>query len=340
MSFIQDLLDLGVAALTGKGLYPRDRILSAISLDGINWQREPGVRIDVGLGKSFGMAYYPHVVELSNGMRRMYFYGSSRGKTEWRSGIYSAISQDGLGWQLEPGVRLEAHGANFMSPVVQKVDNELWRMYFVEIDSGQTGRLFSAVSADGMSWTREEDARIDPGDIAGAESVLDGSLARTADGDYRMYFTVKHAERNRIHSAFSEDGIHWQVEKGVRIQNQPGMRLLANNPCVVSMPDGQGYRMYFRAGDSLALGNAIFLASSDDGMEWVVEKKVLEPSRAARYEQHGLGFPFVHPLPDGRWRMYYTGYWGRIWREKRVITAWERATARARQTLAEERQDL
>ena len=118
------------------------------------------------------------------------------------------------------------------------------------------------------------------------------------------------------------------MEPGRRIVNQPGMMLTANNPSIFNSRDGS-LRMIFRGGDSLAVGNALFLAQSVDGLEWEIVGRILSPSRSQRYEQHGLGFPHVHSLPDGGYRLYYTGYWGRTWREKKLLAAWSEATQQA-----------
>ena len=87
--------------------------------------------------------------------------------------------------------------------------------------------------------------------------------------------------------------------------------------------------MYFRGGDKLALDNDIYWASSEDGILWQVQGVALAHATNHHFERHAVAFPFVMRLSDGRWRMFYTGYWGRHWRELEVIFAWERATEKA-----------
>ena len=84
------------------------RILSALSADGATWTPEPGVRLspnDGGAGEFRVVS--PEVVPVpgGGGRLRMYFE-CCPGTQEEGSTIRSAVSDDGLDWQVEPGERL------------------------------------------------------------------------------------------------------------------------------------------------------------------------------------------------------------------------------------------
>ena len=72
-------------------------VYSAVSSDGINWEKESGIR------KTF--ATFPDIVKLPDGRWRMYFQNAGV--------IKSAISTDGLNWTDEPGVRIDKNEPGF-----------------------------------------------------------------------------------------------------------------------------------------------------------------------------------------------------------------------------------
>lgn len=72
-------------------------VYSAVSSDGINWEKESGIR------KTF--ATFPDIVKLPDGRWRMYFQNAGA--------IKSAISTDGLSWTDEPGIRINKSEQGF-----------------------------------------------------------------------------------------------------------------------------------------------------------------------------------------------------------------------------------
>ena len=318
MTSIRNLLDY-IISFSGRGYYPRDRILSAVSDDGVHWLREPGVRIPGGPFSSIEMAYYPCVVFYPEGFYRMYFYGANRKANGWNGGIYSAVSRDGIIWKEDPGLRIFGNeGFLPKAPTILKGTKNRWRMYY-SLGNDQESAIRSAVSDDGLVWHKETGVRVS----VASHRIIDSSVVSVPNGALRLYFSAVRGRDGYIGSAVSINGLDWQVEKGMRISKQNGMDVVINNPCVINESSGR-FRMYFRGGDHSAIGNAIYLASSTDGLTWKVEKKILKPSASSPFERHGLGFPNVTRLENGQWRLFYTGYWGRIWGEKKVIGIWQR----------------
>ncbi|MBI2495257.1 MAG: hypothetical protein HYW10_01635, partial [Candidatus Omnitrophica bacterium] len=99
----------------------------ASSRDGRDWTAQRPVRV---VGKRHrGAAVDPSVVQLSDRRLRMYFFGSevTHGDPAAVSGdhvIYSAVSDDGLTFTVEPGVRFQTPGIT--DPDVLLVGEALW----------------------------------------------------------------------------------------------------------------------------------------------------------------------------------------------------------------------
>ena len=302
---------------------PRDRILSAISQDGVKWEREPGVRIDVGKGFNSQMAYYQfvHRPDDLSGLWEMFYQGANKKGGQWTNHIYTATSKDGLNWVENTQPVLRDGDNDFVNSQIRGpflMDfGSFWRMYFSARGADGVFRILSGVSRDRKTWSIESGTRISPEQLpkgaAPVSGVSDTAIIRMPSGEFRMYFTVFRQSEwfQEICSAVSIDGRDWQLDPGVRISHgQEGYCTIANNPSVTQMQGG--YRMYFRGGDLLPLWNNIFTAVSKNGLQWEIEGISLEYRRCHRYERHAVAFPYVLPIDNDRYRMYYTGYWGHI----------------------------
>lgn len=186
---------------------------SAISADGLTWTKE-GVRIENGFNSA--------VMQLDNGSYRMIFNeGGTPGGTEFLFWFVSATSTDRLTWVREPGIRLEDKGSvpdiiklpdgryriyYCSPPAIQcaiSSDNGLtWEKepasgiigadfdviilpdgtYRVFYSDPISGGIYSAVSSDGLTWTKEEGARLT------GQFLADPDVVELPDGTYRMYY--------------------------------------------------------------------------------------------------------------------------------------------------------
>jgi hypothetical protein len=104
----------------------------------------------------------PSVVELPDGRLRLYFFrwptpdpSATPGPTT--DEFWSAVSEDGINFQVEPGVRLRGIGAT--DPEVVKAGDE-WLMIYA-----MPGGPHLARSRDGLEWTPDDRARL-PGCLA------------------------------------------------------------------------------------------------------------------------------------------------------------------------------
>lgn len=138
------------------------------------------------------------------------------------------------GWQKE-GVIFST--ASYYNPEVVKLDNGSWRMYFENY-----GRIYSAISTDGRSWTIEGGVRVN-GTMP--------AVIRLPDGRWRLYYQYRPAGPEAvgpyIASAVSSDGLSFQQESGYRLtQGGEGAYDSAGvkHPTVIRLENG-AYRMYY-----------------------------------------------------------------------------------------------
>lgn len=223
-------------------------VFSATSEDGLSWQKEPGVRLT--------FATFPDVIALPDGRYRIYFQRFSQEYDQ--QAIHSAISDDGLHFEVEEGVRLVPTSGGLdrdtvaATSVIQLPDGR-YRMYYrgtvnEKTDSMNpnpfTTRLFSAISEDGLRFEKEPGVRIETrNDIL--HEMADGTfILQLEDGNYRLYF----GSVDGIYQADSEDGLEFTLHPQPVFTGtfRPGMPSVGGppgDPTIIQMDDG--YRMYF-----------------------------------------------------------------------------------------------
>jgi len=147
------------------------------SIDGKVWSEKKKVILMGKLNK--GAAVDPSVVELADGKIRMYFFGSEmiEGDPAMTSGnhkIYSAISEDGVHFQVEPGIRFQM--PSITDPEVLRVERE-WLMFL----SRGTETLL-ARSKDGLKFELDRTFRLNIGGVPGAVELANGKVRIFACG--------------------------------------------------------------------------------------------------------------------------------------------------------------
>lgn len=118
------------------------------SLDeGETWEEKQFVTIE-GLGEK--VAVDPAPMLLDNGQIRLYYFDIAPTMKEGtqNNSIYSAISNDGINFVEEEGIRFKK--SDIYDPDVIKI-NETWRMY---VGTGEQ-TVLSAISSDGLNFTYE-----------------------------------------------------------------------------------------------------------------------------------------------------------------------------------------
>jgi RHS repeat-associated protein len=227
-------------------------IFSAISTDNGNTWIKEGVRLLDGAR----YIYEPNVVKLRDGRYRMYYTAQNTFDSRWD--IFSAISDDGMSWSKEAGVRIPRTfgGTHVGSPEVTTLPDGSWRMYFSGSTdfATQAGSMLSAVSTDGLIWTKEAGVRIPA--TSWNENVFAFSYRRLSDGRHRMYFTSLGSDDPwwEIYSAVSDDGINWTKEPGIRVDGE-GSRSVAA-PSLLSL-SCDAFQMYFLVQDDTSGFNPV-----------------------------------------------------------------------------------
>ncbi len=221
--------------------YTGQGIKLAKSFDGLDFEDIKTV-VDVPNVSSFGinMVSNPSVFETNDGKYRMIFEGSKMSSSEQTDRkLYSAVSSEGLNWEMEEGVRFQDEGdkpgETFTSvPEIIRLDNGKLRMYYTR---GMTSS--TALSEDdGLTWTKE--ANLQLGKIA-----VDLDIVRL-NNSYKLFFTTFADEfgvgEQWVASASSEDGINFVLDNSKLIEPDTTNSLITD-PDVIKISNG--YRMYY-----------------------------------------------------------------------------------------------
>src|SRR3990167_2439312 len=219
----------------------------------------------------------PFIHALNDGKVRLYYCNSG--------GILSAISDDGMTFTKEQGVRISpgtGFESNVCDPTVVDLSDGRMRMYYKGADNQNAGpgqsihKIYSAISSDGLTF-QKEGLRIDSetnGDNGWA-SVPDAIIL--SDGRVRIYYVTASGMEHGIGSAISSDGLSFVKEEGLRVPNLV-------DPALVKI--GDRYVLFAASIDErfAALPKGIYYLESSDGLKFgeatavIQEENVYDPS--------------------------------------------------------------
>lgn len=261
------------------------------------WTKEEGKRV------ADPYFFDVSIVELDDGRYRMY--------GEKGADIESYISNDGISWEKENGIRLSNAGF----PFVMKTPEGKWRLFYVPSGSGmEQDRFLSAISSDGINFAKESGERY-KGESNLEEKIQGPRIIQLDDKSYRMYFTAMsdvdtEHEISMILSAVSDDGLNFAKEEGIRLDPRlkpfVGRRVAHAWPVILDNGDVQ---LLF-AGASTQ-GGGILSAVSGNGLDFTVNPFPEIPEDVIEE-----GEPPVSPQDacvismNGLLRMYYGIYKG------------------------------
>lgn len=211
-------------------------ICSAISGEMLEWRMEEGLRVCAN-----GSARAPRLLQLDEGRLRMFFIlteiDAASGRTTSQS-VCSAVSTDGLNFDIEPGYRLRDRHGEFDSAGITAAEvipprekEDAWTM------------IFSAWQ-DIPPGTR---VPLHPGSDANAEvnGLSEDFAAASIRSDLAGY-------RSRIFNAASPDGLTWDksdcIIEGGGFDSDDLDAIHAEDMSVIELDDGR-YRLYYASCD-------------------------------------------------------------------------------------------
>ena len=175
-------------------------------------------------------------------------------------------------WEKDSGSRI----VDGSVPFIHKLKDGRVRLYYCN----EMG-ILSAISKDGLIFTKEQGIRISPG--TGFEiQVCDPTIVDLSSGKMRMYYKGANSQNpgpgqsvHKIYSATSSDGLTFQKE-GLRIDSETsGDNDWASVPDAIILPDGQ-VRIYYVTASEMQHG--IGSAISSDGLNFIKESGLRVPN--------------------------------------------------------------
>ncbi|MBI2589579.1 hypothetical protein HYW32_00885 [Candidatus Berkelbacteria bacterium] len=223
---------------------------------------------------------------------------------ETQDSITSQVSENEDLW-VEQEVAVAGKYAD--ADVVDLGDGRFRMYYAIEPEvSGNQLEVYSALSADGITWTPE----------AGVRRTLSTfpDVMKLPDNTWRMYFQ----NSGVIKSAISTDGLKWTDEAGTRVDavNTLGLALESVGASTTILVSDGTYLMVYRGTINSSYNSQVpnktqgvlLIATSADGLEWEKKGFALD-TRTNVFEGWADGPEWIN-RDDGSLGLYFWGYKG------------------------------
>lgn len=246
-----------------------------------HWRKEKGARLQGSRALDHFKVQAPCIVRVPHGGFRLFYtaVGPAKPFSACQGYILSAVSEDGLMFRTEPGIRLAPQPAlphmslRVIAPTITKLADGCWRMYFES--RGPADRptvICSAVSSDMLHWELEEGIRLQNlGGVRGPRYL------QLPDGRGRLYCCSSKfgpggiASDQRIAtsviSAITSDGLNFEFEPGDRLRdNQADDDTAGITAAEVLSPSIKDdcWTMFFSAWQDVPPGTKVPLHPSQD----------------------------------------------------------------------------
>ncbi|KQW79088.1 hypothetical protein ASC89_12355 [Devosia sp. Root413D1] len=192
-----------------------------------NWRKEAGARIEGSRDLDHSKVQAPCIVKAPAGGYRLFYtaVGPDKPFADCQGYILSAVSQDGLRFEPEPGIRVAPDPAlphmalRVLAPSLTQLPDGRWRMYFE--GRGRADRptvIGSAISEDQVNWTVEPGIRLDGGVGAPRFLSLGDSVGRLFV--FRATYEAGKRAGTPVVSAVTSDGLSFEMESGFRMRDR------------------------------------------------------------------------------------------------------------------------
>ena len=194
------------------------------------WRKEAGWRVRGSRDLDMLKVQAPGVVRMESGGYRLFYTAVGPGKPyrTCQGYILSAVSDDGVVFRTEPGIRvapdpqMERMSLRVLAPTVSQCADGRWRMYFEARGRADRPRsICSAISSDMFNWEVEEGSRLE-----GCGKLGGPRYMQLPDGRGRLHCFGSLAGPDGellgqgVVSAISSDGLHFELEAGYRVQSK------------------------------------------------------------------------------------------------------------------------
>ena len=224
-------------------------------------------------------------------------------------------------WTKDPGPRLSGSrpldSSKLQAPCITAIPGGGYRMFYTAVGPTKPftdcqGYLLSAVSTDGLFFTKEPGIRLAPQpDLPHmALRIIAPTVTRTPDGTWRMYFESRgSADRPTvICSARSNDMFHWRHEPGIRLESDSNL----GGPRYLALPDGTArlYCFHTTTNSDGEQSQHVVSASTTDGNNFSLDANARLTDRSGELDDRGITAAEVihHPAATPSWTMIYSAW--------------------------------
>jgi hypothetical protein len=242
-----------------------------------SWVREDGARLEGSRDLDRDKVQAPCIVRRPEGGYRLFYtaIGPGRPFGNCQGYILSAVSEDGLSFTPEPGIRVAPLPAlphvslRVLAPSVVALPEGGWRMYFeARGPADRPTAICSAISRNQVTWRHEEGIRFTrPGGVGAPR------FRALPDGRGRLFCFESLYEGGGpgqgsrigtpVISAVTVDGLNFTAEPGVRLADRTDAFDSAGITAA-EIVEGTPPRLYFSAWQDVPAGTVVPVHPSHD----------------------------------------------------------------------------
>ena len=246
-----------------------------------SWIKEDGPRLQGSRDLDRSKLQSPCIVRIPSGGYRLFYtaVGPAKPFADCQGYFLSAVSEDGLTFEKEPGIRLTPQpkimhmSLRVISPSVTQCADGRWRMYFESRGPASIPTVIcSAISSDMLHWELEEGIRFQaPCGVGGVRYLA------LSDGRGRFYcFESVYGAGGNTHgtrtsqgivSAITSDGLNFEKEPGYRVRDKQSdydSAGITTGEVIAPLNAGDPWTMFLSAWQVPAPGAAVPVHPSHD----------------------------------------------------------------------------